>query len=327
LFASLARGRDNNFQLIRLIAAALVIVSHSFPISGVAEPHFYGVTLGTIAVWAFFALSGFLIFKSFERQPLWAFAEARVLRIYPALIVVTVLTVLVLGPLVTTASNYFAAKDTWEYIPRALSLKFVSFALPGVFTSNPTPGVNGPLWTLYYEVICYAALVVGLTLFRSFRLFVLVYAAVFYLLRDTLYADLSLAFVSGMAVYRYRQVIPAHPVLALGLLSAAWIAPPIAPVVVGYTVLWLAQLKGPQLAYNRLGDYSYGLYIYGWPVQQTLTQLLPGIGPFGLIATALPVGLGCAFLSWTVVERPSLLLKGTPLRILERRKVQHLPSR
>lgn len=129
-FARLAHGRDNNMQLLRMLGAAAVIVSHSFPITGnLIDPGVYGVTLGTLSMWVFFALSGFLIYKSFENQPLWSFVETRALGIYPAPIVVALGTVFVLGPLLTSQpfSAYFSASETTQYVPRALSLTNASF--------------------------------------------------------------------------------------------------------------------------------------------------------------------------------------------------------
>lgn len=317
-FAPLAHGRDNNMQLLRILAAAAVIVSHSFPITGrPIEPGAYGVTLGTLAVWVFFALSGFLIYKSFERQPLWAFIEARALRIYPALIVVTLLTVVVLGPAMTTLplATYFTDRATIQYIPRALSLKFVSFSLPGVFGGY---GVNGPTWTLWYEVVCYAGLALGLGMLRSFRLFLVCFAVLLLFARDTTYAELMLAFVTGMAAYRYRDRLPASAWVAVGLLIASALFHALAPIAVGYAALCLAQVKGPWLAYNRLGDYSYGLYIYGWPVQMLVMAFLPSLSPLVLAATALPLALGLAYLSWTIVERPALNQKGRLVAVRQR---------
>ncbi len=308
-FSGLAHGRENNFQLLRLFAAAAVIVSHSFAILGTVEPAALGATIGTLAVWVFFALSGFLIYKSFERQPWSGFIEARVLRIYPALIVVALLTVLVLGPTFTTLplSAYFSAPETWQYVPRALSLKFVSFTLPGVFSGQ---GVNGPLWTLWYEVVCYIGLAIGLGLLKSFRLFLVAYAIALAVAWGTLYQDLSLAFVTGMAVYRYRASLPATWWLAVCALLIAWLLPVLAPLAVGYATLWLAVLKGPWLAFNRVGDYSYGLYIYGWPMQMAVAESVPGIAALALMACAIPLAMTAAVLSWHFIEKPALARKG-----------------
>lgn len=307
LFDSLSKGRDNNFLALRLLAAAAVIVSHSYPIARglhAIEPlQQLGPTLGTVAVWAFFGIAGFLILKSFESRPLMDFTLARLRRIFPGLIVVSLLTTFVVGPMFTvlTQSEYFGSRGTWEYVPRAISLKWVTFALPGVFADNPYPAVNGPLWSLYYEVFCYVALVAaGVSgLLKRFPLFLLLSAAAYVFTSDTIYAPLCLAFVTGMVLYRYREKVPSWAVLVpwtMVLVSSAAL-----PVAVAITALWLSGLK--RVPFIR-ADYSYGLYIYGWPVQQIVIHQMPGIDPMQLTAIALPVALLCAAASWHFVEKP-----------------------
>jgi peptidoglycan/LPS O-acetylase OafA/YrhL len=326
MFSRLAEGRENNFLLLRLIAAAAVIVSHSYPIalgSSAMEPlQQFGPTLGTVAVWAFFGVSGFLIFKSFEGRSLGVFASARVKRVFPALIFVSLLSVFVMGPLFTSLPLrvYFAARGTWEYIPRAISLKWVTQALPGIFAGNPYPAVNGPLWTLYYEVFCYVVLALaGLAgLLKRFPLFLLLCAIAYVIARDTIYAPLCLAFVTGMVAYRYRGSIPAWAVVipwaAVLLTSAAM------PAAVAATALWLSGLR--PMPFTRR-DYSYGLYIYGWPVQEILIHQMPWLSPTQLTLIALPIALLCAAASWHLVEE-KVMKSGFRIPVLRPRKAAPL---
>lgn len=307
IFDELAKGRDNNFLLLRLIAATAVIVSHSYPIAlgeQATEPlEQFGATLGTIAVWAFFGVSGFLILKSYEHRPMAEFAALRAKRVFPALFVVSLLTAFLIGPLFTTlpTADYFGARLTWEYAPRALSLRWVTYALPGVFNDNPYPAVNGSLWTLYYEVFCYAALamagVVGLL--NRFPIFLAISAAIYLIYSDTLYAPLCLAFVTGMIIYRYRSDIPACAILipwALVLLTSEAM-----PAAIAATALWLSGLKRLPFTHE---DYSYGVYIYGWPAQAILIDQMPWLAPTELTLLALPIALLCAAASWHLVEKP-----------------------
>ena len=157
---------DNRFDILRLLAAWLVLFSHCFPLG--ARPNSeplastLGIdTLGGVGVAIFFVLSGYLVTLSVERSPnLLEFARRRVLRIYPGLVAICLLCVLVLGPLLTMLPQavYWHHGLTWSYLQTA-SAWIIQYPLPGVFTSNPLPmAVNGALWSLPYEISCYLAL-------------------------------------------------------------------------------------------------------------------------------------------------------------------------
>src|SRR3954466_1141888 len=153
--------RDNNFDTMRLVAALCVVISHSFPLSygaAAAQPLFllsHGQTdLGTLSVYVFFVLSGFLITGSFERQPPHQFVLARGLRLLPGLAVVLFILTFFVGPILTTipVEEYFRSGRTYYFFAKNLSLTGYVNELPGVFGTNP---VNGSLWTLNYEAKCY----------------------------------------------------------------------------------------------------------------------------------------------------------------------------
>lgn len=139
------QGRDNNFNLIRFIASLSVLITHSFALAlGTpgAEPFrkSLGMTIGEISVDVFFITSGFLVTASLlYRKNTIEFIWARFLRIFPALLVMLLLTVLVVGPVFTTLplSNYLTHKDTFRYFAKCLTLFFgVEYTLPGVFNQN-----------------------------------------------------------------------------------------------------------------------------------------------------------------------------------------------
>jgi peptidoglycan/LPS O-acetylase OafA/YrhL len=164
----LAHGRDNNFNLIRIIAASGVLVTHSFALvtgDKMSEPlrAQLGIPLGSLAVDTFFITSGFLVTASLlKRQSLLEFAWARCLRIFPALLAMLCLTVLGVGLFFSTlsSSQYLLDPQTYRYLARASVLVFgIVDGLPGVFESNPLRGaVNGSLWTMPYEVWMYMLL-------------------------------------------------------------------------------------------------------------------------------------------------------------------------
>jgi peptidoglycan/LPS O-acetylase OafA/YrhL len=159
------KERKNNFDFIRFLAATLVIFSHSYPITtgnNGSEP--FGIlsngqmTFGELAVSVFFVISGFLITQSFDRSKnIFYYLKARILRIFPALIMVVILSVFFLGPIFTDLSlkNYFSDPQTIDYF-KTITLYWMQFDLPGVFQSNIYPGaVNSSLWTLWFEFFFY----------------------------------------------------------------------------------------------------------------------------------------------------------------------------
>jgi len=336
-----AVGRDNNFNLIRLLAAAGVLVSHAYPImlgADAAQPlhSWLGVTLGSVSVFIFFSVSGFLISQSFvNTSTLGRWTTARVLRIFPGLAVVLILTALLLGPMVTTLSTaeYFGSTQTLTYLPRNLTLFQLQYPLPGVFEDNAYPrDINGSLWTLQHEVMCYAGVaVIGLLgAFRSARmagaLLVLgaVGATLIGMFGDGLglplklvqLGKLGLPFIIGALFYVFRDRIVLKAWIAILLVAATAVSlntvafTVVFAVALTYVVFYLAYVPGGAIRqYNRLGDYSYGLYIYAFPVQQMLAHVAPGLTPVQSIMIALPVTLAFAIPSWYLVEKPALALK------------------
>ena len=334
-------GRDNNLNLIRFVAAFAVLASHAWPIAlgpAAVEPlrAFWGHSLGGIAVIVFFALSGFLITGSWARRPDAAeFTAARALRLLPGLAVVVTLTALLLGPAMTVLplAEYLTDPATPAYVLRNLSLAFLQYPLPGVFEGNPYgPAVNGSLWTLFHEALCYALVLAlglagGLATRRRATLALMVYAGLYILTalpdvaaglspRAEAFRALSLPFVLGVAGWVWRAAIPLRWDLAVGASALALVArgTPLATealvLALSYGVAVLAWRPGGAIrGFNRLGDYSYGIYILAFPIQQTAVALLGPMTPALNIALAAPVTLVLAIASWHLVERPALARK------------------
>ncbi|NOD90925.1 MULTISPECIES: acyltransferase [unclassified Ruegeria] len=333
--ADRADGRDNNFNLIRIIAATLVLVAHAYPLSlGGAygqpfESVLHGLSLGMMCVWAFFAISGFFITRSFDRKPsAKAFLIARGLRLFPALAVVTLISILIAGFVLTQAPPTVFWSEAGEYFIRNMLLFKLQYDLPGVFQNNPYgPAINGSLWSLSYEVTCYVGVlicgVLGLLGHRKIFAGMAIAFLCFYAL--TAFVDLNprietlttlgLPFLSGMVLYLWRDEIPlSWGVLAVmaALALAAWLTPlflPVFAVALSYAVFVLGYAQWPALLqYNRLGDYSYGVYIYAFPIQQLVAQsgvTTPAIN----MAISLPFTLFCAVLSWHLIEAPAMKLR------------------
>lgn len=259
-----------------------------------------GFTLGQLAVALFFFLSGYLIVGSYDRRPdARSFLTSRLLRLFPGLSVSLVLTVCVLGPALTSLSSYdyFANPETARFFWRNFLLLEHAPALPGVFLDNPLPEVvNASLWTLAYEFRCYLlVLLLGLAGLLNSRVIVALWVGA---VATTFIVDSSHQFTSRNALF-------ASYFLA-GSLLYFWQPPdPVRAAV--------SRVRIPYL--GRFGDLSYGIYIYAFPVQQTVAWAWP-LSPWwvnGLISS--PISIARAILSWRFVEAPALALKSGSKRI------------
>lgn len=337
------RREDNRFDVLRLLAAWLVLFSHCYPLGGRPgqEPlaSSWGIdTLGGVGVAIFFVLSGYLVTLSLERSAgVLEFARRRALRIFPGLVVVVLLCTLLLGPLLTTLpqADYWLHSMTRDYLKTA-SAWHISYVLPGVFADNPLANaVNGSLWSLPYELTCYVVLALGsmlpLTLRTKVTLATVLLTALV-LLRpvvppaspfDTFYGldhyhtKLGLIFALGAVFASWREHI--RPLVLPGVLAllAAFMLPLggvrelFYLLGLGSVTLWLA-LYGrclPSIP-KRIGDWSYGAYLYGFPVQQVLAHYkLHEMSFLGFVLTSTVVTATLAGLSWHLVEKQALRWK------------------
>ena len=309
-----ACGRCNGFDGLRLALASGVVAFHSFTLThGSADgmPPMVQAAVRLILP-AFFALSGFLVAGSLARAgSLREFLLLRLLRLLPGLSLVVVATALLLGPLLTELPLRGYLRDP------LLPLYFrnvwgqAEFALPGLFLHNPRAGVvNGALWTIPLEMACYSALAC-LALLPLRRLTLLVLAVI--LLVPGLASagqDLFASFALGVLCFAFRASLPLHPLAGLASLLAAlllayWFAyMPLVAIPLAYGVVWLGCRRLP--AWAARGDYSYGLYLCAYPLQQALLVLMPGQSWMGNLAAGWLLSLGCAMLLWHGMERPVL---------------------
>lgn len=333
-----AKGRDNNFNLLRMIGAVVVVIAHGFNIkSGVVESEnsFENAIYltGFRALDLFFVFSGFLVTASLiNRQDSIKFWVARVLRIFPALILVSIVIVVTIGPINTALpfNTYLFNSQTWLY-PLVTGLTtYPDWRLPGVFHDLPvSEAVNVPIWTLRYEFILYFALFASslLGVLKDKRLFaaglaVLLFTYLYLTISTSLrenivFADhlshFTISFAYGSAIWMFRDRIPLSRLLICGLWLIAFVVRNTAfleistIIAVGYTYFWLAYIpSGAVRRYNKLGDYSYGLYVIHWPIGQTLLTHFPEMPPLEIGLISLVVGLPLAIASWHLLERPAL---------------------
>ncbi len=314
---------------------------------------FTSIDASLIGVTTFFFISGLLVARSWDaRRSLAGFVAARALRIAPALWLALLVTVFVIGPTFTTLplADYFANSATWRYLGLNALLR-PQYLLPGVFEANPLPGVNGSLWTIPLEAACYAVLgIAGWTalLFgpgasvvarvrrspvRFIALSIVGIAIVVKIaITSPTYAGLALEFALGMIVYRFRDRIRLNPSIALvsiavcvatARLAVPFVALAGAPsmgaaltgIALPYAVLTFAlhPAWSARSTWLHRHDYSYGTYLYGFPVQQAAIAL--GVrDPWTLLAIAVPASLALAALSWHLVEKKALALKRVDFR-------------
>lgn len=326
-------GVGPGFDALRLVLAASILCWHSVLTSygGATEDAVWASPLSAPLVALmpmFFALSGFLVMGSFERSSdLRAFLGLRALRIVPALATEILISALLLGTALTTRplAAYFTDPLFLKYFGSLVGK--VSYALPGVFADNPDPGrVNVSLWTIAPELSCYCYL--GLQMALRLRRFGVTAAAGLLLVANVV-ADLAgpAAQPDGVVLARYLVVA-----FACGNLLYLWRDHVLLGRWTGLVAfaVGLATIKQPALVYPALlclayavvaagcsripvpypfstGDYSYGIYLYAFPIQQMFAHFFPAARHFYWnILFCLPAACLVAFASWWLVERPAL---------------------
>lgn len=328
---------------MRLFLAFGVIAWHSVPITqGSAaalrtEPWWI---LVYAVVPVFFALSGFLVTGSALRLPVGPFVASRALRIIPALFVDTAISILLFGAVLTTTPlrEYFTHPDTLKYWLNVIGE--IHYNLPGVFLDNPGRAVNGSLWTIKPELACYAimALLIATGLVRKWPVVLVALIGLWVASmaaqavpqdfhgRFDLAGDVSklvMFFLAGSLAFHLRDRIPLTPWLAgaaVVFMVACALAGPgalwgnrlfmlISCPLLTYLMVWLGMQPLPKLPLFDRGDYSYGIYLYGFPIQQVMLSLTGNHEPIVNFAlTIVPVTL-MAMLSWHLVEKPTLKLR------------------
>jgi len=301
--------RDNNLNLIRAIAAIA-------------------------------AISGYLIAMSFQNsESRLSFVLARFLRLFPALFVNVLFTVFFIGIITTTlpVKDYLFHSETLKFIIKNISLIKLQFTLPGVFTDHPYPTVLGSIWTLPHEVLCYLGLfIIGIGKFLDKRvafIFILgIYGFLYVLIQlkpESNYlifqlSNLSLPFMIGVSLYVWRSQVPLTIWVVIGMISLTIISfksifyIPIFMLCIAYSTLYIAQLPLNILKpYNHLGDYSYGIYIYAFPLQGFSIWLFKEQTAIFNILISFAMTIFFAVLSWHLIEKPALKSKKIILKKIQ----------
>ena len=330
--------RRNAFKLARIVLAVGVIFLHSFPLTGNRITPVILQRLGiNVVVDSFFAISGYLVLASWERHPEWGrFVRARLARIIPGFWACLAVTAVVIAPFALLLSGQAFPESysgsAGRYIKLNMMVDIRQYDIPGSLTTVPFPNAwNGSVWTLWWELKCYVGvLVLGMLGFFRWRgtlivVFGLSLAGSIYsevTAYESYYWDTTFRFVmmysAGALFFVFRSRIPVDwrllPIAAVLVVAGAWLpnyrlvaALPLAYLLIVGCVL----LKNPRL--NPRHDFSYGMYLYAFPVQQFLATLgvyKLGVAPFALIAVVLTAPFAVA--SWFWVERPGNRLRFPP---------------
>jgi peptidoglycan/LPS O-acetylase OafA/YrhL len=336
-------NRHNNFDLLRLLAAAGIMAQHIADLSAERALQVLTRADAKLALSTFFVISGYLVFMSCaQTSSLPQYAAKRARRVVPAYVAVVLLCA-VLGVTVSVLPwRDYIGPGLWRYLAANLSfLNFLAPSLPGVFVDNPFPGapVNGALWTIKVELMFYAVVPLFVWLCRrwghhlvlglGFLLACLWWGACvhlawrtgkagFFELAKQMPGQLMFFLPGAWCWYeRARLLRWGHAVGVVGLLllvlAYQWDQTHVTPGVFLYPlglallVSWAAQTAPYAGHVTRHGDLSYGIYIVHFPVLQALVH-------FGVFRAAPWFGVGLAvvcvvvlaWLSWHLIEAPSL---------------------
>lgn len=335
--------RENNFNIIRLSAALLVIYVHSFSIFNTTKKEpivsflHLGFGLGEFAVTVFFIISGYLITASYIKSGTnFQYFKARVLRIYPGLIVVMLLTAFLVGPFLTRLDikSYFQSIEVYLYPIKGIPLFTATSFLPGLFTENHYPNaVNGSLWTLFWEFLCYIGVAVlgnlkilnKLTVQLMMACVIVTSVILSFFSKDqfimhslVIVLPLFLAFFTGMLFYFIKSNIKFEIKWTCIVLISFII---LSNENLSFTNLYLLPLAylvfalsySKHIRFYHFGskyDISYGTYIYAFLIQQILYQVTEGSLPFFVNVTlSIVITIPFAFLSYVLIEKPIMKFK------------------
>jgi peptidoglycan/LPS O-acetylase OafA/YrhL len=330
-------GFTSGFDYLRIALAVCVVFNHAiFVTDQYAWVALWGTwwraAYGQIMP-AFFALSGFLVAASLERRPTVShFMTMRAIRLIPALSVELALSMLIIGVLFTDLPlrTYFSSGMFWSYFGNLVGI--IQFNLPGVFHHNPSAQVNGSLWTLPFELECYIALaLLYLSGFIQHRrrlvcgllaIFALVGAWIALRYQPSWEAGplpgryFVLAFLVGVAFQIWRDKIRLNGWVCLAAVALSSLLVMrvdtglLAIVPITYATIYLGMLHPKRIPIVLSGDYSYGLYLFAFPIQQAEVALFPAYAWWGYNAAfALVLGSAYAAFSWWCIEKPILARK------------------
>jgi peptidoglycan/LPS O-acetylase OafA/YrhL len=351
-FSEAFDSRRNGLSTIRLALASTVVLWHSFPLTGHdIEPEGLREVVGSFRVDAFFAISGFLVLRAWNRKPdARLFVRARTFRLLPAFWVNLIITAFVIAPIAVHYAGgdvhalFRGDHSAWRYIAQNASTWIFFYDIGGTPLNVPFSGAwNGSLWMLKWEVAAYAGLLVlGITGVVRKRIWILSLAVAFWTLvlvnslteivtsnhfREA--SRFGLMFLTGAALWAYSDRVKVDWRLALlsgmGIVLGVWLpdyrlsaAPSLA-----YLVFWLA-VRMRNDVFIRKNDYSYGIFLYSFPIQQLVLSLgFPFLNPLVFFPVCLVLTVPFAVASWHLIEKP---IRDKKRKLDERDALKKSPS-
>lgn len=325
----LEKHNTNNFDLIRFLAVSAVMYSNSNIVTNSNGDIWNFITnyqdnVGGLGLSVLLMLSGFLTLASYDRlQNAKKYLYARALGIYPQLIVFILLSVFIIGPLVTEVSlkEYFASSEVWAYLLNIL-LPFTNerYTLVGCFSQIPLLGaMNNLFWVIAIVVKCYLLVTVlyatGVMRFRYLILISWIILIVASVMKPSPYSidELYIYFGSGMLFWLFRDKIKYNLInivaaililLMFGYFGKYWEI--IFPILGAYLLFSFAfSTKIKLYNFGKYGDFSYGVFLYGLLVQKLVISIVHG-QMNGLLnyVISLPLAVLCGIVSYKLIEHP-----------------------
>lgn len=323
----------NNFDFIRFFLAYSVMFNHFSTLTN-TDPFWF--VSGGFRVKGFFIISGFLVMFSFLRSPdIYIFFRKRIQRIMPAYLLV-ILLCWILGLLLTTLpyKEFLTSYKSYKYLlTNFLTLNFLCPDLPGVFEDNPMHAMNGSLWTIKVELMLYATVPIIYWLLRKYNklaclilIYILsfIYSTVCNYLSDTTHNDIyeflkrqfpgqMMYFCSGIIILQYfslfkkniKYILPIS--ILLFILRDIFILNIFEPIALASIIISIAYSFKYLHVFNRMGNFSYGIYLLHFPIIQTFIYF--GLDKYSLILTLVITTIICTYLgtlSWKYIEKPCL---------------------
>ncbi len=294
------------------------------------------IDLGAMAVHGFFLFSGYLIYQSYQNSSSnFTWFMRRVLRIYPAFVVVWLVSIFIAVPM-TGATHLLFENTNTQWVKMMIKVLFLSVPdIEGHHEETGIETINGSLWTIRYEFLCYLLIpLIALFGLKSKNILIALAISISVFLFTHTYGDLetdipfnvsaallsrlSAAFLIGICFFKYKErIIWNHWISILCVILLIISLNSNAFALLGFNIFggyllfnFAFNFKNSFIQnINNRYDISYGVYIYAWPIQILIILNNPTINPWLLSAITIIVASILGYLSWRYVEKPFLGLK------------------